>query len=255
MHRVERHEGDILHPERESRATLDEIKRRIGSRNFSAQYQQAPVPADGNMIKRGWLRTCPTMPPRDAFTSVLASWDVATKTNGGADYSVGTVWGSYENRYYLLDLVRGRWEFPDLARQVEAQAGIWRPNVVAIEDANTGSALIQHLQGRPSFSVVGVKPRLSKDVRAAQQLPLFEAARVLLPTEAPWLDDLIAELTAFPNGRHDDQVDSVIQALQQLEERAGEWDGKWEPVNLWRPSPWGEMPGRLSSDRYWLSRG
>lgn len=244
---VRRRPGDVLHPERENRATLDEIRRRIGSRNFSAQYQQAPVPADGNMIMQSWFRSYPEMPLRESFSLILTSWDVATKTNSGADYSVGTVWGAFEGRYFLLDLVRGRWEFPDLVRQVERQAEWWRPTVIAIEDANTGSALIQHLQTKPTFSVVGVKSRLSKDVRAAQQLPLFESGRVLFPVQAPWLDDLQAELCAFPNGRHDDQLDSVIQALQQLEERAGDWNGAWEfPTDLWRPSPWGEMPGRPS---------
>jgi predicted phage terminase large subunit-like protein len=194
------------------------------------------------MIKRAWLRNVPTMPQRNEYSLVLASWDVATKTNGGADYSVGTVWGVHEQRYYLLDLVRGRWEFPDLVRQVEKQAGKWRPSIVVIEDANTGSALIQNLQRKPSYSVVGVQPRLSKEVRAAQQLPLFESGRVLFPPQAPWLEELVTELCAFPNGRHDDQVDSVIQALQELVKRSDEWDGALiMPTGLERPSLWGEI--------------
>jgi hypothetical protein len=36
---------------------------------------------------------------------------------------------------------------------------------------------------------------------------------VWLPEEAHWLDDCMSELAAFPMGRHDDQVDSIAQAL------------------------------------------
>lgn len=42
----------------------------------------------------------------------------------------------------------------------------------------------------------------------------FESGAVFLPREASWLDDLPAELLAFPSGRHDDQVDSISQALE-----------------------------------------
>jgi phage terminase large subunit-like protein len=47
--------------------------------------------------------------------------------------------------------------------------------------------------------------------------PRFESGSVHFPAEAPWLEDLIAELLAFPRGRHDDQVDSVSQALAWIE--------------------------------------
>jgi hypothetical protein len=60
------------------------------------------------------------------------------------------------------------------------------------------------------------RPKFDKEARLLAQAPKFEAGQVLLPREAPWLADYISELLAFPNGAHDDQVDSTSQALHWL---------------------------------------
>ena len=70
----------------------------------------------------------------------MQSWDTATKLGADNDYSVGTTWGIHENNYYLLDVLRGRWEYPDLLRSVKANAGRHQINTVLIEDANSGAA-------------------------------------------------------------------------------------------------------------------
>src|SRR6266446_8960833 len=54
--------GDILHPERESKNALERIKAEIGSLQFSAQYQQRPVPLEGNLIRREWFRHYDRLP-------------------------------------------------------------------------------------------------------------------------------------------------------------------------------------------------
>jgi predicted phage terminase large subunit-like protein len=62
-------------------------------------------------------------------------------------------------------------------------------------------------------------PKGDKVMRLAAVTPLIEAGRVMLPQLAPWLDDFIAELLQFPNGAHDDQVDSFSQFLNYRQER------------------------------------
>ena len=117
-----RKRGEALHPERESLETLDRIKSVIGSYNFSAQYQQAPVPPGGNMVRAHWFkRYCPTEFGRD-FPQIVQSWDTAMVTGQGASYSVCTTWGIIENNYYLLDVLRERLEFPELQRTVIVHA-------------------------------------------------------------------------------------------------------------------------------------
>ena len=82
---------------------------------------------------------------------------------------------------------------------------------ILIEDAGFGTALIQEL--KTALSVVAVKPEYDKKIRMAIQAAKFENGQVFLPKEASWLRDFEDELFAFPGGPHDDQVDSVSQAL------------------------------------------
>ena len=111
-----RRAGEVLQDSREPRAVLEQIRRSQGSLTFSAQYQQAPVPAEGNIVKREWLRFYAD--PPSAFDFTVASWDTASTLSESADYSVGTVWGAKGLDFYLLDLVRGRFEVPELRREV-----------------------------------------------------------------------------------------------------------------------------------------
>jgi hypothetical protein len=109
--------GDVLHAERESRATLDLIKAGMGSATFSAQYQQAPVPPGGNMINWEWFKW---YDPKEnlTFKDIVISWDTAMKPTEIADYSVGSVWDVNGDFYYLLDVIRARLSFPELKRKV-----------------------------------------------------------------------------------------------------------------------------------------
>jgi predicted phage terminase large subunit-like protein len=213
--------GDLLHPERESLATLETMKRGMGSAVFAAQYQQAPVPPGGNMIDWAWFNFY----DRDRisnykFEKIVISWDTATKATELSDYSVGTVWGVWCGLYYLLDVVRERLEFPALQRKVVEVYNRWRfttglrPTLL-IEEAGSGSPLIQSLRPQGIYAY-GVRPMGDKVMRMSARTPEIEARRVVLPKRASWLEAFRSEVLAFPNGVHDDQVDSMSQALNYL---------------------------------------
>jgi hypothetical protein len=109
--------GELLHPEREPQQALDRLKISMGSANFSAQYQQSPIPKGGHMINWDWFRR---FDPNEAigFDDVIMSWDIAMKATELSDYSVGTVWGIRGGFYYLLDLIRVRMDYPNLKRKI-----------------------------------------------------------------------------------------------------------------------------------------
>jgi predicted phage terminase large subunit-like protein len=212
--------GEPLQPGRESLEVLAGIRATVGSRVFQAQYQQTPVPAEGNLFKAAWLRRYTTALVRQPTDMLAQSWDTASKVGAGSDYSVCTTWLIRQQSYYLLDVCRGQWEFPELLRTAISQIGDRQSKAVLIEDANSGSALLQSMRQCGGFNLIGIKPRLEKYQRAAQQSAVFEAGRVHLPEKAPWLAGFESELLGFPNARHDDQVDSAVQFLQWAAERA-----------------------------------
>lgn len=113
-----RRAGEVLHEEREPMHVLDEIRHAQGSLNFSAQYQQAPVPPGDNVIRRDWLRYYTTPPAR--FDRIIVSWDTASTLSEMSGWSVGTVWGAVSLDFYLLDVFRERLESPDLRREIIA---------------------------------------------------------------------------------------------------------------------------------------
>jgi predicted phage terminase large subunit-like protein len=203
-----RRAGDVLHPQRQSREPLERLRAKQPE-VFAAQYQQRPVASGGAMIKRDSVRRYDQLPTSGR---IIQSWDIANKQGEENDYSVCTTWLIHENRYYLVDLLRGRFDFPALRRKLSEQAKLHKASQVLIEDAGFGTALIQELK-TGDVSVIAVKPEYDKKIRMGIQSGKFENGQVFFPKDAPWLRDLEDELFAFPNVRHDDQVDSISQAL------------------------------------------
>ena len=226
-----RREGEVLHPDRESRADLEQLKRDMGSLTFSAQYQQRPVPLEGNVIRRDWLQKYDRLPKLDSGWQTVFSVDVALTTTDTSDWSVCTVWLMKKRRYYLADVWRGRLEYPDLKHKLFEFANHHHPNVILIEKTGLALGLIQEFKSHPKSGVpipLGITPVKSKLVRLETQSARFEAGQVFFPRDAPWLDVLLNELLAFPNSRHDDQVDSISQFLAWAERSRSR--GKFVPV-------------------------
>lgn len=216
-----RRAGESLHPERESLETLRGIRDQVGEYNFSSQYQQRPIPLDGAIVKLSWLQYYDQVPTE--FTHILQSWDTANKVGELNDYSVCTTWGLHEKKYYLLDLFRGRRDFPGLKKAAKALADRFDPHTILVEDKASGTQIIQELKFDGYYRIQAHEPPdagADKVMRLYNQTAEFEAGHVLLPRTAPWLQDYISELIGFPGAKHDDQVDSTTQALEFLSTKA-----------------------------------
>jgi predicted phage terminase large subunit-like protein len=209
-----RRTGEALHPERESLSDLAVMRETIGTYNFAAQYQQNPEPQGGAMVKKEWLRYYVPEERPAKFERIVQSWDTANKAGELNDYSVCTTWGEKNKHFYLLHVFRRRMEYPDLKRQVKEQARIYNASAVVIEDKASGTQLIQELMREGVSSITRYEPpACDKIMRLHGQTDAFENGLVLLPKEAPWLEDYLHEITTFPGSKHDDQVDSTTQAL------------------------------------------
>ena len=122
---------------------------------------------------------------------------------------------------YLIDVLRKRLEYPELRRLIDAHAKRFNTRRVLIEDASSGQQLIPDLKRNGKVRPIAIKPEGDKVVRLEARSALIEAGHVLLPEKAPWLDDFLAEVLAFPYGRYDDQVDSMSQFLTWAERQPG----------------------------------
>jgi predicted phage terminase large subunit-like protein len=208
-----RNADEALHPEREPIEVLEKLRRELGPDIFAAQYQQSPVPPGGGMIRRAWLRYYDTLPKRTYRAKIVQSWDTAGKGGAQNSWSACTTWMFHEDHYYLLDVTRGRFEYPQLRSTAIALAERFEPDVILIEDASTGIALAPDLRPYVRSPVMPIKVEHDKVGRLYVHQHKFAAGLVLLPKGASFLPALEAELLTFPQGKATDQVDSISQAL------------------------------------------
>jgi predicted phage terminase large subunit-like protein len=205
--------GEALHPEHESLETLEKMRLELGSDVFAAQYQQSPVPPGGGMIKQKWFRYYTALPERKPGHRIFMSWDTAAKNGAQNDWSVCTVWLLADKVYYLLDMVRGRFEYPQLRDTAIALAERYKPFAILIEDASTGTALAQELKQAGRYPVRLIPVHHDKIGRLYVQQGKFERGQVLFPKDQPFVSEVEKELLSFPQGKTDDIVDSISQAL------------------------------------------
>jgi predicted phage terminase large subunit-like protein len=218
-----RRQGEALHPDREPLDTLDRIRRTIGEYNFAGQYQQSPAPAGGGLVKVEWFRRyCPIERP-ERFDRIVQSWDTANKATELSDFSVCSTWGVKDKELFLLAVLRRRLEYPDLKRAVWEQQRLFGANVVLIEDKASGTQLIQELIREGCYGVTRYQPTTDKIMRMHAQTAMIENGFVRIPEDAPWLAEYLHELAVFPNGKHDDQVDSTAQFLDWVKKPMPGW--------------------------------
>ena len=160
----------------------------------------------------------------------MQSWDTANKASELSDFSVCTSWGIKGKDLYLLHVLRKRMEYPELKRAVCEQCEAFNASVVLIEDKASGTQLIQELIDYGLHAVTRYQPQSDKVMRMHAQTAMIENGFVHLPKEAAWLPEYLHELTAFPKGKHDDQVDSTAQMLDWLK-RAG--SGPSSNAGIW----------------------
>jgi len=238
LHRVEtvfgwqsfgRKAGEALHPEREPPEMLEQIRRTLGEYNFAGQYQQMSSPQGGGMVKPAWFRNYMPNERPEKFDHIVQSWDTANKASELSDFSVCTSWSIKGKDLYLLHVLPKRMEYPELKRVVREQCKAFDANVVLIEDKASGTQLIQELVAEGVHAVTRYQPQADKIMCMHAQTAMIENGFVHLPKEAAWLAEYLHELTVFPKGKHDDEVDSTAQMLDWFK-RGGQEPQDW----LWQ---------------------
>jgi len=202
---------------------------------YHSQYAQRPIVAGGNIFKLEWFgRYEFYKPPEIKYRCIYG--DTAQKTDDRNDFSVFECWGeTAAGRSILLDLVRGKWEAPELERMArefwkkhstEFRRGYAPLRAFKIEDKVSGTGLIQSLRrGDSPIPVVAIKRHRDKYMRALDIVPHCAAGNVLLPREAPWLPTFEKELSSFDGEGtgFDDQIDPMLDAVAEISGKFGEF--------------------------------
>lgn len=187
---------------------------------FAGQYMQRPAPLGGGIFKDEWWRFL-DVPPLTRFRAIYA--DTAQKTKEQNDYSVMQCWGqTIDGQLVLLDMVRGKWEAPELETMARAfwQKHLAVPNAGAlrafkVEDKVSGTGLIQKLK-REGIPIVPIERNIDKVTRAMDAAPYVQSGNVLIMRNLAQLSDFLSEASVFPNGQHDDMIDAAMSAISDM---------------------------------------
>jgi predicted phage terminase large subunit-like protein len=187
-----------------------------GMYSWNALYQGRPSSAEGNQIKRQWWKFYDK--PPEWLDEQVQSWDCTFKETAGTDSVAGEVWGRHGADCYLLDLINDQMDINDTMRGITQFTQKWPKTLTKlVEDKANGPAVIQ-LMRRKVPGLIAVNPEGGKITRVNSILGAIEAGNVWLPLpeKAPWVNEFIEQCAQFPNGKHDDMVDAMSQALIRL---------------------------------------
>ena len=213
--------GKPLWPEFWSQKELEAIKAELPVGKWEAQYQQNPTSEEGAIIKREYWRIWESdVPP--ACDYIIQSWDTAFEKNNRADFSACTTWGIFYKpneqgetvaNIILLEAIKKRLEFPELKEEAMYQFKDWNPDTLIVEKKAAGAPLIYELR-RMGIPISEYTPSKGSDkiARVNAISDLFASGLVWCP-DTRWADEVMEECASFPNGEHDDLVDSTSQAL------------------------------------------
>ena len=194
---------------------------------FETQYQQNAIILGGQVIKRDYFRYYPVKEYH--YKRILIAADTAMKVKEYNDYSVFIAGGiTHDNKLHVLDMVRGKWEAPDLEKVAvefwnkfkrDPQTGV-TCNGLYVEDKASGIGLIQSLKAKYGIPVIGVKADTDKLTKVENVLPYIESGNVLLPESETYgfVPDLLNECEAFSRDDshlHDDIVDALVYLIQE----------------------------------------
>jgi predicted phage terminase large subunit-like protein len=213
--------GKSLWPEQWPIEQLEAKRAGMFPQFWAAQYMQEPTSEEGALVKREWWRIWPdNRPPPCEF--ILQSWDTAHETKTSSDPSGVQTWGIFYNekeeqdQLILLDMWKGRKEFPELKKFALEYYREWKPDGVIIEKKAAGAPLIQEMR-RIGVPVQEYSPSRGADkrVRINSVADIFASGMVWCP-DTRWAREVMDEIAEFPNAEHDEMVDCASMALMRF---------------------------------------
>lgn len=211
--------NEALWPEQFSLEYLQGIRQGMPPRQWSALYQQNPIPAEGGMLNLSWYRRYTGIYrgredlPANKFNLIVQGHDCANKDGKKNDPSACQTWGIANDGIYLLDCWQDRLLFPQLKKKVVELYNQWKPDLVLIEDKQNGTPIIQDLFESTNIPLKAIPKNAAdgKEAMCARTSPLVEGGRVWIPDEAPWRTVFDEQVSGFPFVTHDEHVD--IQSM------------------------------------------
>ena len=209
----------LLFPQRLSAKVLQGFKTGLGSYGYSGQYSQLPSPDEGGIIKREWFKVVKEVP--DGKVDFFLDTAYTAKQENDATAMVACIYDG--NDLYIKEVKAVRLEFPELLEEIQRFArsnGYTNQSRIYVEPKASGKSIVQQLKRQTGLNVIEDKPPVQDKVSRVNGVSaIIESGRVNL-LEGRYIDSFLDECATFPNGNHDDQVDTLVMALDKYTSRS-----------------------------------
>ena len=206
---------DLLFPQRLSLNVLDSFKLGLGSYGYSGQYMQLPSPADGGIIKRNWFEVVKEV-PKDVTVNFFLDTAYTDKSYNDATSLMAAIY--VNNIVYIKEVKAVRLEFPELLKEIQSFVlvnGYTNQSRIYVEPKASGKSIVQQLKKTTGLNIIeDTPPTQDKVSRVSAITPTIEAGRVKL-LDGRYIDEFLNECSAFPNGNHDDMVDTLVMCVNK----------------------------------------
>ena len=216
-----KYQSGLLDPIRLNAKILAGFRKILGSRGYSGQYDQRPSPDEGGIIKKEWLEiVAPENLVRDSINEGIHFFvdSAYTEDTENDPTAILTCYCSH-NILYILDATEAWLEFPRLIAYIKQHVQRYQLSAsskIFIEPKASGKSIAQQLRATTMLNVVEVKaPDVDKITRAHAVTPQLESQRVKLVRGA-YAAHFIEHCSVFPNGVHDDMLDTLVMAINEL---------------------------------------
>lgn len=218
-------DGELLCPQRLNETTVSKMETTLGSFHTAAQLDQRPTRRGGTIIHGEWFKRYKVLPTIE-YRKIYA--DTAQKTKERNDFSVLECWGFAAGHIYLIDLIRGKWEAPELKKRTiafwnkhhaEPREYLGTLRQLKVEDKSSGTGLIQDIKDTGGIPVEAIQRNVDKYTRVLDGLAYIEGGLVHIPEDAPFTNDFVTENEAFTandSHDHDDQIDPEFDAIKDM---------------------------------------
>lgn len=215
---IDNYVNGLLFPQRLSNRVLESFKIGLGSYGYSGQYSQLPSPSDGGILKRDWFEVVKEIPTAN-FDFFL---DTAY-TDKSYNDATSMLCACYVNNIvYIKEVKAVRLEFPELVKEIQKFVmvnGYTNQSRIYIEPKASGKSIIQQLKRNTGLNVIEDKPPTQDKVsRVSAVTPIIESGRVKL-LDGRYIDNFLDECASFPNGKHDDMVDTMTMCIDRYTNR------------------------------------
>lgn len=218
----ERYIDGLLDPVRLSRVALRDQRAELGEYGYAGQFMQDPIPAGGGMFKPAMIQIVDGMPKFKEFKHLVRYWDKAG-TGGGGAFTVGVLMGKdFQDRYWILDVIRGQWDSATRERKIlqTAHRDGFKVIVATEQEPGSGGKESAEATGRmlAGFRFRKDVPKGDKVTRADVFSTQVNNSNVLM-VKGYWNKEYLEEMKYFPFSRYKDQIDASSGAFAILSKR------------------------------------